>query len=80
MPPADSAPDFDNSIFRVQLRSGVWGVKLDGAFFGDYHAMSDAMGNVLEKARTLQSAGRTVQIITLSAGGAVLSSRMIGAG
>ena len=61
-PPAHSVPDLDKSIFQVQLRSGVWGVKLDGAFFGDYHAISDAMGNVLERARTLQSAGRTVQV------------------
>jgi hypothetical protein len=52
---------------------------LDGAFFGDYHAMSDAMGNVLEKARKLQSAGRSVEVITLSAGGAVLSTKLIGA-
>jgi hypothetical protein len=77
MPPADSVHDLDKSIFQLQQRSGVWGVKLDGAFYGDYHAISDAMGNVLEKARTLQSAGRAVQVITLSAGGAVLSSRMI---
>jgi hypothetical protein len=72
--------DLDKSIFHVQLRSGVWGVKLDGVFFGDYHALSDAMGNVQERARALQAAGRSVQVITLSGGGAVLSSKMIGEG
>jgi hypothetical protein len=64
------------SIFRIQLRSGIWGVKLDGQFYGDYRTLNMAMEGVGEKARLLQAAGRSVHIVTLSAGGAVVSSKV----
>jgi hypothetical protein len=65
------------SVFHIQLRSGIWGVKLDGKFYGDYRAMNLAMEGVEEKARSLRAAGRSVHIVTLSAGGGVLASTIL---
>jgi hypothetical protein len=73
---AGRAP-IDRSVFRIQLRSGIWGVKLDDRFYGDYRALNLAMEGVAEKARVLQAAGRSVHIVTLSAGGAVVSSKVL---
>ena len=73
----DHAP-IDRSIFRIQLRSGIWGVKLDDRFYGDYRALTLAMEGVEEKARSLRAAGRSVHIVTLSAGGAVISNKVLG--
>lgn len=67
----------DRSIFSLQHRSGIWAVKLDAKFYGDYRALRLAMEGIDEKARSLRAAGRTVQIITLSADGAVLASTVI---
>jgi hypothetical protein len=67
----------DKSVFKIQLRSGIWGVKLDGRFFGDYRTVSLAMESVEEKVRTLRTAGRSILILTLSAGGDVLESRVV---
>jgi hypothetical protein len=66
------------SVFHIQLRSGIWGVKLDGQFYGDYRAMDLAMESVVEKAHTLRAAGRSIQIETLSAGGEVLACTVLG--
>jgi len=52
-------------------------VKLDDRFYGDYRALNLAMEGVGEKARVLQAAGRSVHIVTLSAGGAVVSSKVL---
>jgi hypothetical protein len=68
----------DAATFHIQLRSGIWGVKLDGQFYGDYREMNLAMESVEEKARALRSAGRSIQIVTLSAGGEVLASTVLG--
>lgn len=76
-PSLDTRTPIDRSIFRIQLRSGIWGVKLDGRFYGDYRALSLAMEGVEEKARVLQTAGRSVHIVTLSSGGAVLSNKVL---
>ena len=65
------------SVFHIQLRSGIWGVKLDGKFYGDYRAHTLAMEGVEEEANALRATGRSVQIVTLSAGGAVLASTLI---
>jgi len=78
-PANDAAPPAGRAVFRIQLRSGIWGVKLDGKFYGDYRGLHLAMESVDEKARALLSAGREVQILTLSAGGAVLASTELGA-
>jgi hypothetical protein len=78
LPERDEAAPVDRAIFRIQLRSGIWGVKLDGKFFGDYRAMNLAMESVEEKARALRAAGRSIHIVTLSAGGAVLASTVLG--
>jgi hypothetical protein len=66
------------SVFHIQLRSGIWGVKLDGKFYGDYRAMNLAMEAVEEKAHALRAAGRSIQIVTLSAGGGVLATTVLG--
>lgn len=67
----------DRSIFRIQLRSGIWGATLDGDFYGDYRTLSLARESVDEKARAIQAAGRSVHIVTLSGGGAVLASKVL---
>ena len=36
----------DRSIFRIQIRSGIWGVKLDGQFYGDFRGLSFALESV----------------------------------
>jgi hypothetical protein len=66
------------SAFHIQLRSGIWNVKLDGQFYGDYRAMNLAMESVEEKAHSLRARGHAIHIVTLSAGGAVLASTMLG--
>jgi hypothetical protein len=73
----DVAPT-ESAVFHIQLRSGIWGVKLDGKFYGDYREMNLAMESVEEKACALRAAGRSIQIVTLSAGGAVLASTVLG--
>jgi hypothetical protein len=75
---ADPVAPTGSATFHIQLRSGIWGVKLDGKFYGDYRAMNLAMESVEEKARSLRSAGRSIHIVTLSAGGAVLASTVLG--
>jgi hypothetical protein len=75
---ADPAAPTGNATFHIQLRSGIWSVKLDGKFYGDYRAMNLAMESVEEKARSLRAAGRSIHIVTLSAGGAVLASTVLG--
>jgi hypothetical protein len=77
LPERDAAAPADSAIFHIQLRSGIWGVKLDGKFYGDYRAMNLAMESVEEKARSLRAAGRSVHIVTLSAGGAVVASTVL---
>ena len=77
-PSSDPIAPTERSIFHIQLRSGIWGVKLDGKFYGDYRAMNLAMESVEEKARALRAAGRSIHIVTLSAGGAVLASTVLG--
>ena len=67
-----------SAIFHIQLRSGIWSVKLDNRFYGDYRAMNLAMESVEEKAKALRAAGRSIHIVTLSAGGAVLASTILG--
>ncbi len=67
----------DRSVFTIQLRSGIWGVKLDGRFYGDYRAINLAMEGVEEKARSLRSEGHTIHIVTMSAGGAVLANTVL---
>lgn len=71
-------PDANAASFQVQLRSGIWGVKLDGKFHGDYRSLSQAMEGVDQKARSLHATGRAVEILTLSPGGAVLVRRLFG--
>ncbi len=71
-------PPIDRSTFRIQLRSGIWGVKLDDRFYGDYRTLTLAMEGVEEKARVLRAAGRSVHVVTLSAGGVVLSTKVLG--
>jgi hypothetical protein len=76
--PLDGSAAVERSIFRIQLRSGIWGVKLDDRFYGDYRALNLAMEGVEEKSRALRAAGRSIHIVTLSAGGAILSSKVLG--
>jgi len=76
----DAVLPSDRAIFHIQLRSGIWSVKLDGQFYGDYRALNLAMEGVEEKARALRSAGRAIHIVTLSAGGEVLASTVLGPG
>jgi len=77
-PGTEAVASANASVFHIQLRSGIWSVKLDGRFYGDYRAQTLAMEGVEEKAHALRTAGRSVQIVTLSAGGAVLASTVIG--
>jgi hypothetical protein len=77
-PVADPVASTESATFHIQLRSGIWGVKLDGRFYGDYRAMNLAMESVGEKACALRTAGRSVHIVTLSANGAVLASTLLG--
>jgi hypothetical protein len=68
----------DAATFHIQQRSGIWSVKLDGQFYGDYRVMNLAMESVEEKACSLRAAGRSIHIVTLSAGGEVLASTVLG--
>ncbi len=74
----DTGTSPETSVFHIQLRSGIWSVKLDGQFYGDYRAMDLAMESVEEKAHSLRAAGRSIHIVTLSAGGGVLASTVLG--
>jgi hypothetical protein len=78
--PEGEAPTLPvDAIFNIQLRSGIWGVKLDGIFYGDFRSLRQARESVEDKARGLRTTGRGVQITILSAGGGVLSSSKLGA-
>lgn len=79
-PPAPNPRGGERSIFRIQLRSGIWGVKLDGKFYGDFRGLNLALESAREKARELRGAGRDVHIVTLSSGGAVLTREVLAAG
>lgn len=68
-----------DAVFHIQLRTGIWGVKLDGIFYGDFRSLRSARESVEEKARSVRTTGRGVQIMILSASGAVLSSSVLGA-
>jgi hypothetical protein len=54
-------------------------VKLDDKFYGDFRALNLALESAREKARELRTAGRDVHIVTLSSGGAVLTTEVLAA-
>lgn len=48
-------------VLSVAERSGVWGVKLNGRFFGDYVKREWATEAALQKARRLRLTGKRAQ-------------------
>lgn len=74
-----TGPMVDTSIFKIQLRSGIWNVKLNGVFRGDYRGLSIALESIQKKVLELRVAGYSVHILTLSAGGAILNSTIAAA-
>lgn len=63
--------------FRIQLRAGIWEVKLDEQIFGDFSGLNLAFEGIASRAGELQSMGREVHIIALSGRGAVLSKKVL---
>jgi hypothetical protein len=68
-------PDPARAVFVIQARSGVWNVKLDGKFYGDYRRQDHAAQGAAEKADVLRSSGIAVEIVKLSATGQLLTSK-----
>lgn len=62
-------PDPARAVFVIQARSGVWNVKLDGKFYGDYRREDHAVQGAAEKADVLRSSGIAVEIVKLSSTG-----------
>jgi hypothetical protein len=56
------------SVFQVGQRHGIWCVKLDGVFFGDYRTKSLALAGVAEAKTALDAAGRAVKVVMVSNG------------
>jgi hypothetical protein len=49
-------------VFHVTLRSGVWQVRRDSVFFGDYHLRDAAVGAACAAASAEQSRGLMAQV------------------
>lgn len=76
MPLPAAAPIAPHATFRVRLRSGVWAVTKDDAFFGDYLTR----GHAIEGARTAASRadplGGETRVVVEGADQASLATRM----
>ena len=62
-PESDLPSPPGDAVFQIQLRTGIWGVKLDGIFYGDFRSLRSATESVEEKARGIRTTGRGVQIM-----------------
>ena len=52
------------------LRSGVWSVTRDHAFYGDFLSRAEALGQACAAARAVEALGGTARV--LAAGGTVI--------
>ena len=49
--------------FRAALRSGVWSVTKDGAFYGDYLSRAEALRGACAGARAIEALGGTARVL-----------------
>jgi hypothetical protein len=57
---ADRARD---CTFRAALRSGVWSVTKDHAFYGDYLSRAEALRGACSGARTVEALGGKARVL-----------------
>ena len=64
MIPTSQVPSASETVLLVTNRSGVWNVKINGRFYGDYMRQEWAIEAAFEKRREIQTNGGRARVLS----------------
>ena len=63
MIPTSQVPSASETVLLVTNRSGVWNVKINGRFYGDYMRQEWAIEAAFEKRREIETNGGNARVL-----------------
>ena len=64
MIPTSQVPSASETVLLITNRSGVWNVKINGRFYGDYMRQELAIEAAFEKRREIQTNGGRARVLS----------------